>query len=113
MRDYSTGKFRRRVFPAWQYVISLSVENSLMSSIKPADAQEETVEVSLTGQALLENPLLNKGSAFSEEERREFGLMGLLPPHVSTVDEQLTRTYGSFKQKDSDLERYIYLVSLQ
>jgi malate dehydrogenase (oxaloacetate-decarboxylating) len=84
-----------------------------MTSIKPADAQKATVEISLTGQALLENPLLNKGSAFTEEERREFGLMGLLPPHVSTVDEQLTRTYGSFKQKDSDLERYIYLVSLQ
>lgn len=84
-----------------------------MTSIKPADAQEETVEISLTGQALLEIPLLNKGSAFTEEERREFGLMGLLPPHVSTLDEQLSRTYGSFKQKDSDLERYIYLVSLQ
>ncbi len=84
-----------------------------MTSIKPADAQEETVEISLTGQALLEIPLLNKGSAFTEEERREFGLTGLLPPHVSTVDEQLSRTYASFKQKDSDLERYIYLVSLQ
>lgn len=84
-----------------------------MTSIKPADAQAETVEISRTGQALLENPLLNKGSAFTEEERREFGLTGLLPPHVSSVDEQLSRTYGSFKQKESDLERYIYLVSLQ
>lgn len=84
-----------------------------MTSAKPEDAQEQTLEISLTGQALLETPLLNKGSAFNEEERREFGLMGLLPPHVSTVDEQLTRTYGSFKNKESDLERYIYLVSLQ
>lgn len=84
-----------------------------MTSFKPADAQEETIETSLTGHALLEMPLLNKGSAFTEEERREFGLAGLLPPHVSTMDEQLSRTYGSFKQKDSDLERYIYLVSLQ
>src|SRR5262249_13252624 len=78
-----------------------------------ADAQEEIIEVSLTGQALLENPLLNKGSAFSEEERREFGLMGLVPPHISSTDEQLARTYGSYKQKNSDIERYIYLVSLQ
>lgn len=84
-----------------------------MTSIKPADAGEEIMEVSLAGQALLENPLLNKGSAFSEEERREFELLGLVPPHVSTTEEQLSRTYESYKHKDSDLERYIYLVSLQ
>src|SRR5258708_35387843 len=84
-----------------------------MTSVKPEDAQEQSLEISLTGRSLLENPLVNKGSAFTEEERREFGLMGLLPPHISTVDEQLTRTYGSFRQKDSDIERYIYLVSLQ
>jgi len=84
-----------------------------MTSIKAADAQEETIEISLTGQSLLENPLLNKGSAFSEEERREFGLLGLVPPHVSTTEEQLARTYESYKHKSTDLERYIYLVSLQ
>jgi malate dehydrogenase (oxaloacetate-decarboxylating) len=84
-----------------------------MTSVKPEDAQEQTLEISLTGRSLLETPLLNKGSAFTEEERREFGLTGLLPPHISTVDEQLARTYGSFKNKESDLERYIYLVSLQ
>jgi malate dehydrogenase (oxaloacetate-decarboxylating) len=78
-----------------------------------ADTREETVEISVTGQSLLENPLLNKGSAFSEEERREFGLSGLVPPHVSTTEEQLARTYGSYSQKNSDIERYIYLVSLQ
>jgi len=84
-----------------------------MTSIVAADGQEEIVEISLTGQPLLENPLLNKGSAFSEEERREFGLLGLVPPHISTTEEQLSRTYGSYKQKQTDLERYIYLVSLQ
>jgi malate dehydrogenase (oxaloacetate-decarboxylating) len=78
-----------------------------------ADTREETAEISVTGQALLENPLLNKGSAFSEEERREFGLSGLVPPHVSTTEEQLARTYGSYTQKNSDIERFIYLVSLQ
>ena len=69
--------------------------------------------VSSTGQALLDNPLLNKGSAFTEEERHEFGLLGLLPPHVSTLDEQLARSYENFTRKDSDLERYIFLSSLQ
>jgi len=85
-----------------------------MSSTRAADnPSDETIEVSLTGHLLLENPLLNKGTAFSQEERREFGLLGLLPPHTSTVDEQLQRIYQSFKAKDSDIERYIYLISLQ
>lgn len=66
-----------------------------------------------TGQGLLDNPLLNKGSAFDEDERRAFGLLGLLPPHVSTMDEQLARTYENYSRKTSDLERYIFLVSLQ
>jgi malate dehydrogenase (oxaloacetate-decarboxylating) len=83
-----------------------------MTSMR-AGAQEETLEVSLSGQSLLEHPWLNKGSAFTEAERREFELSGLLPPHVSTLSEQLTRTYESYRQKDTDLERYIYLVSLQ
>src|ERR1041385_7766478 len=84
-----------------------------MTSTIEADDRQETIEVSLNGRALIENPLLNKGSAFSAEERREFGLLGLVPPHVSTTEEQLARTYGSYKDKSTDLERYIYLVSLQ
>src|SRR5215831_14208946 len=85
-----------------------------MTSRKAADnSSEEIREVSLTGHLLLENPLLNKGTAFSPEERREFSLLGLLPPHTSTVDQQLQRIYQSFKAKDSDIERYIYLISLQ
>lgn len=85
-----------------------------MPSIKPANAGEEAaIEISLTGKQLIESPLLNKGGAFSEEERIEFELQGLLPPHVSTIEEQLARTYESYQQKTTDLERYIYLVSLQ
>ncbi|HKS41708.1 MAG TPA: NAD-dependent malic enzyme [Blastocatellia bacterium] len=73
----------------------------------------EAIEVSLTGHMLLDNPLLNKGTAFPDNERREFELLGLLPPHAATMDEQLARTYGSYKQKDTDIERYIFLISLQ
>lgn len=73
---------------------------------------EEVVETHLTGQMLLETPLLNKGSAFPENEREEFHLLGLLPPHVSQMEEQLARTYENYQRKDSDLERYIYLASL-
>ena len=74
---------------------------------------EDIVEVSITGRALLDDPVLNKGSAFPEDERREFGLLGLLPPHVSTVDEQLARTYENYGRKSNDIERYIFLLSLQ
>jgi malate dehydrogenase (oxaloacetate-decarboxylating) len=71
------------------------------------------VLVSLTGREILDDPLLNKGSAFTKEERRELGLLGLLPPHVSTIDQQLARTYGNYELKETDLERYIFLISLQ
>jgi malate dehydrogenase (oxaloacetate-decarboxylating) len=74
---------------------------------------EKVILVSQTGKALLENPLLNKGSAFTEQERLELGLLGLLPPHISSVEEQLERTYYNFVQKTSDLEKYIFLISLQ
>ncbi len=65
------------------------------------------------GAALLRDPLLNKGTGFSEAERDALGLRGLLPPHVFSLDEQLTRVLESYRSKDTDLERYIYLVGLQ
>src|ERR1700729_1313593 len=65
------------------------------------------------GAALLDSPGLNKGTAFTEEERIRLGLLGLLPPDVETLDEQAARAYEAFKQKDSDLERHIYLRALQ
>jgi malate dehydrogenase (oxaloacetate-decarboxylating) len=73
---------------------------------------EGEMEVLLSGQMLLENPQLNKGSAFPEEEREAFNLLGLLPPHVAGMADQLARTYENYSRKDSDLERYIHLASL-
>jgi malate dehydrogenase (oxaloacetate-decarboxylating) len=81
--------------------------------IRDDETGEEILETSLAGQLLLEYPLLNKGMAFTEEERREFNLTGLLPHRVSDVEEQLARNYENFKRKDTDLERYIFLASLQ
>src|SRR6187455_1278104 len=69
--------------------------------------------VMLSGQRLLDDPLLNKSSAFPEAERRELGLLGLLPLHISTIDEQLTRVYENYRRKDNDIERYIFLTALQ
>jgi malate dehydrogenase (oxaloacetate-decarboxylating)(NADP+) len=65
------------------------------------------------GSALLQEPLLNKGTAFTVAEREAMGLRGLLPPHVHTLDEQVSRVMDNYRNKQTDLERYIHLVSLQ
>ena len=67
----------------------------------------------MAGHPLLDNPLLNKGSAFSEAERRKLGLLGLLPFHPSTPEEQVRRAYENYQRKDSDIERYVFLTALQ
>lgn len=67
----------------------------------------------LRGIELLETPLLNKATAFSLKEREQYGLMGLLPPHVDDIELQLERAYKAFKHIDDDLERHIYLRSVQ
>lgn len=73
----------------------------------------ETLRVNLSGHQLLDEHLLNKGSGFTEVERRELGLLGLLPLHCSTIDEQLARVYENYRLKDNDVERYIFLTALQ
>ena len=65
------------------------------------------------GMDLLDSALLNKGTAFSDAERSEFGLHGLLPPQVETLEEQAVRAYEAYQRKDDDLERHIYLRALQ
>jgi malate dehydrogenase (oxaloacetate-decarboxylating) len=65
------------------------------------------------GMDLLDTPLLNKGTAFTDGERTQFGLHGLLPPHVETLEEQVLRAYEAYARKDDDLERHIYLRALQ
>ena len=64
------------------------------------------------GMNLLNHQELNKATAFSNEERSAFGLHGLLPPHVETLEEQVTRAYEAFQRKTDDLERHIYLRAL-
>lgn len=76
-------------------------------------ADPEIQEIELSGAALLEDPLLNKGSGFPEAERRELGLLGLLPYHHSPLEEQVSRSYENFSRLGTPLEKYIYLMSLQ
>ena len=66
-----------------------------------------------TGYALLHNPRLNKGTAFTEVERRAWGLEGLLPPAVTTIDLQVARRHDEIARLDNDLQKYLVLSDLQ
>ena len=65
------------------------------------------------GVDLLHDPKLNKGTAFTEEERDKLALRGLLPPRIFTGEEQSKRILENFHNKTDDLEKYIYMVALQ
>jgi malate dehydrogenase (oxaloacetate-decarboxylating) len=75
--------------------------------------QQSIAALSLKGMTLLDDPSLNRSTAFTQEERSALGLDGLLPPVIETLDQQVVRAYEAFKQKDNDLERNIYLRQLQ
>jgi malate dehydrogenase (oxaloacetate-decarboxylating) len=72
-----------------------------------------TLHTSLRGMNLLDTPMFNKGTAFSDEERAAFGLHGLLPPQIESLGEQASRAYEAYRRKTDDLERHIYLRALQ
>ncbi|MBX3081916.1 MAG: NAD-dependent malic enzyme [Anaerolineae bacterium] len=65
------------------------------------------------GIKLLHDPLLNKGTAFSQAERDSLGIHGLLPPRLFTQDEQVTRVMENVRRKPNNLEKYIYMIGLQ
>ena len=67
----------------------------------------------INGVDLLHDPKLNKGTAFTEEERDKLALRGLLPPRIFTGEEQSKRILENFHNKTDDLEKYIYMVALQ
>jgi len=83
-----------------------------MATTSPSPASSQ-LSSHLRGQALLETPSLNKGTAFTREERQALGLDGLLPPVVETIEEQSVRAYKAYLRKHDNLERHIYLRQLQ
>jgi malate dehydrogenase (oxaloacetate-decarboxylating) len=85
-----------------------------MSSSQSAPSINSSIETeNLRGDRILDHPLHNEGSAFTEADRRRLGILGLLPYHSSTIDEQLIRVYRNYQRKSNDLERYIFLTALQ
>ena len=71
------------------------------------------VDIELTGFDLINKPLLNKGTAFTDAERDAFHLHGLLPPHVGTLDEQVERRLKALRAFETSFERYAFLRDLQ
>ena len=76
-----------------------------MSAFREADGP--------SGYRLLRNPLLNRGTAFTEAERQTLGLEGLLPPGVSTLERQIARSRGELDNLDNNLQKYLFLSDLQ
>ena len=68
--------------------------------------------ITMRGHQILNNPFKNKGTAFTQEERQELGLVGLLPPYVQTLEEQAAQTYAHMHQKGSDLEKRLFLMEI-
>lgn len=65
-----------------------------------------------TADKILNNPFLNKGTAFTKAERQALGLTGTLPSNVQTIDEQTTQAYAQFQSKATRLEKRIFLMNL-
>lgn len=85
-----------------------------LTAAPPTQAKTEAVlRTKLYGFTLLNHPRFNKGTAFTEEERDEFDLHGLLPPHVGTLEEQIARRRNVFDQFETPFEKYSFLRDLQ
>jgi malate dehydrogenase (oxaloacetate-decarboxylating)(NADP+) len=74
--------------------------------------EESFIEVPLCGELLIDFPMFNKGTAFTQSERDELRLHGLLPPRIVTMEQQVERAMDNYARKSTDLERYIHLISL-
>src|SRR5215213_7456205 len=76
-------------------------------------AEGYPVRIRARGRSVLSNPMLNRGTAFTHEERRALGLQGLLPSGVSTLEGQLRRVYAQYRRQPDDLGKNVYLANLR
>lgn len=81
--------------------------------MRSVSEKKRPIYIPFAGPALLEAPLLNKGSAFSERERQHFNLEGLLPYKIETIEEQKARAYHQLCAFESDIDKHIYLRNIQ
>ena len=80
---------------------------------KSKSSENNRPKKATVGMQLLHNPILNKGTAFTDAEREDLKLRGLLPPRVCSQDQQMMRVLENLRRKPTDLEKYIFLVGLQ
>src|SRR5579862_5145901 len=85
---------------------------SLAAEAKRRDRGEACDETTARGLAVLNSPLLNKGTAFTAEERKGLGLTGLLPPDISTLEAQVKRAYIQYERLPDALSKNVYLTAL-
>jgi malate dehydrogenase (oxaloacetate-decarboxylating) len=78
-----------------------------------SQVQDAVIRTKLSGYDLLNNPRLNKGTAFSVEERDAFALHGLLPPHVGTLEQQLERRKKALENQSTSFGKYCFMRDLQ
>src|SRR6478752_4831013 len=78
-----------------------------------ASADAYTVRIHARGHAVLASPTINRGTAFTQAQRRELGLVGLLPTGVTTLDGQSRRTYAQYLAQSNDLRKWVYLANLR
>lgn len=71
------------------------------------------LECALKGTVLLNHPYFNKGSAFTKEERRDFALHGLLPPHIQSLEQQVQRAYEQYCSQPNDLAKNTFMTSMK
>lgn len=83
-----------------------------MIEVQPTSSNK-AYQISLSGFGLLNSPRFNKGTAFTDHERDVFGLHGLLPPHVGTMDEQMERRVQAFREQPNAFHKYSFLRELQ
>ena len=75
--------------------------------------REAVLRISARGRLILVHPMANRGTAFTLDEREQLGLSGLLPSRVTTIEEQMRRTYAQYLRSPSPLSKFIYLSQLR
>jgi hypothetical protein len=84
-----------------------------VSAMQFTHKKNRSLYIPYAGPVLLEFPLLNKGSAFSMEERSSFNLLGLLPEVVETIEEQAERAWIQYQGFKTEIDKHIYLRNIQ
>ncbi|MDX1779092.1 MAG: NAD-dependent malic enzyme, partial [Thermodesulfobacteriota bacterium] len=83
-----------------------------MKQTKTDTEKERIFSVTKRGKELINDPLLNKGTCFTLQERRQLGLTGLLPPRVFSLDEQLMRLRENYNRLKTDLDKYVFIEAV-